>query len=356
MNKKQTIYFPDYTIGLDAYDAVVDICRPYGQTVAIIGGQTALSKAGDLIEASLTDSDMEVLIVEPYGGEASYENVERLGAIKEVQAADLLFAVGGGRAQDTVKNLAAELDKPLFTFPTIASNCAPVTEVCVMYTQTGEMKDLYYRPKPPIHCFINSQVIAQAPARYLWAGIGDALSKEIESHFSARGRDLSYQDALALASNTGTNQRLMRDGKAALDSVHQDQVNSALESVIQDIIISTGITSIIIDPGYNIGLAHSFYNAATYSPKASRHEHGALVSYGLLILLTIDQALQERDQLHAFMKTVDLPTQLGAIDLSDPQDLDLVLDKMMQQPDHRVSPYPINKEMVKKAIQALESL
>ena len=45
----------------------------------------------------------------------------------------MVFAVGGGRAIDTCKTLCDMENKPVFSFPTIASNCSPVTAVCVIY-------------------------------------------------------------------------------------------------------------------------------------------------------------------------------------------------------------------------------
>ena len=45
-------------------------------------------------------------------------------AMPEVQNADMVFGVGGGRAVDTVKILCDRIDKPFFTFPNLASNCA----------------------------------------------------------------------------------------------------------------------------------------------------------------------------------------------------------------------------------------
>ena len=44
---------------------------------------------------------------------------------ESVQAAEILFAVGGGRVCDTVKVVGEKLAKPVFTFPTIGSNCSP---------------------------------------------------------------------------------------------------------------------------------------------------------------------------------------------------------------------------------------
>jgi len=49
----------------------------------------------------------------------------------------MVFGVGGGKALDTVKCLCITDDKPVFTFPTIASNCAASTSVSIMYNSDG---------------------------------------------------------------------------------------------------------------------------------------------------------------------------------------------------------------------------
>ena len=57
--------------------------------------------------------------------------------LKTVRNADMLFAIGGGKATDTVKTLADMTGKPVFTFPTIASNCSSCTSVSIMYKNNG---------------------------------------------------------------------------------------------------------------------------------------------------------------------------------------------------------------------------
>ena len=49
-----------------------------------------------------------------------------------------------------------------------------------MYNEDGSFKEIVQLHEPPAHCFIDTQVIAEAPEMYLWAGIGDTIAKYYE--------------------------------------------------------------------------------------------------------------------------------------------------------------------------------
>jgi glycerol dehydrogenase len=46
--------------------------------------------------------------------------------------ADVLIAVGGGKAIDTVKEVAYQLNKHLIAIPTIAAICAAATSITIL--------------------------------------------------------------------------------------------------------------------------------------------------------------------------------------------------------------------------------
>ena len=127
---------PSYSFGgHDVFDAIPQFTKLYGHTVAIIGGETALSKAVPHIQPVLDKAGINVLDVIPFGGECTFARGKEIAAMDSVKAADFLFAVGGGKAIDTVKVVAVELDdKPFFTIPTIASTCAATSEAAAVYT------------------------------------------------------------------------------------------------------------------------------------------------------------------------------------------------------------------------------
>ncbi len=109
MNFQETL-FPGYTIGEDAYQNIPAVCAPFGKKAAIIGGKRALAAAEEKIRRAVAGSAVEITGTYWYGGEASVENIAKLQP--QVAQADMLFAVGGGKAIDTVKVLAHMTHRP----------------------------------------------------------------------------------------------------------------------------------------------------------------------------------------------------------------------------------------------------
>ena len=71
MKANYTLNLPHYSVGPDAYDLVGDVIRPYGRKVAVIGGETALSKAKAPLLAALEKAGAEVVDLTVYGHDAS---------------------------------------------------------------------------------------------------------------------------------------------------------------------------------------------------------------------------------------------------------------------------------------------
>ena len=50
-----------------------------------------------------------------------------------------------------------------------------------------------------MHAFIDTQIIAQAPSQYMWAGIGDTYAKYYEALISSRDERLEHFAAVGVA-------------------------------------------------------------------------------------------------------------------------------------------------------------
>lgn len=351
-----TIYLPDYTIGVDAYKKVANICSSYGNKVVMIGGKTALEKAKDLIAKAIEGSSLEIIDTIWYGGEAAYENVEKLKQYDGVQKADMIFAVGGGKALDTCKILSNHLNKELFTFPTIASTCAAITSICAVYNLDGNFAEPYYIKKCATHTFINTKIIAEAPEVYLWAGIGDTLAKGYEPEFSSRGIALDHLNSLGITISKMCYEPLVQYGAKAMNDCKENQASKELEETILAIIITTGLVSNCVIFDYNTGVAHALcYGFTTIENIHKNHLHGELVSYGVLVELLIDNQIDEVKKLIPFYQSINLPTKLVDVD-ANLSIIDGIIEFALLRDDLKVTCKPITFDIIKEAIIQLETI
>ena len=347
------VCLPNYSIGADCYKEIPYFARYYGKKAVVIGGKTAMSKAKDALLEGIAGSDLEILDFIWYGGDSTYENGDALIANETVQKADIIFGVGGGRACDTCKYVANEMDKPLFTFPTVGSNCASVTAICVIYNPDGSFREYYY-PKVAEHTFINSAIIADSPYELLWAGIGDALSKEFEAVFSSKQDDLSHTPLMGVQLSKICTDPLITFGAEALKACREKKDTHALEQVVLDIIISTGLVSNMTTqmPNYyyNASLAHYVYYRPPVTKKGHQHLHGEIVALGILCLLTYDQQFEVRDRIMEFNDKMGFPVCFDDVEIGE-DEFEAMADKAMTSTEWEFRPKDVTRE---KFIQCMK--
>lgn len=71
-------YLPCYTVGPDAYDRIPEVCGRFGKKAVAIGGHKALAAAKPYLERALSGSEIQLLDMLWYGGEASFENAQMI--------------------------------------------------------------------------------------------------------------------------------------------------------------------------------------------------------------------------------------------------------------------------------------
>lgn len=352
----ESLYLPRFTSGKDAYDNFKVILKEHGNNCALIYGEKAFAASKDYIVKALDDAQIKICASELYGKNATFENVDRLINIDGIKNADYILAIGGGKCIDTVKCVAEKLNKPIFTCPTIGSNCAPVTKISIMYYEDGTFREIVQLKQPPVHCFINTSVIVNAPKEYYWAGIGDTMAKHVESLFSARGDILPYSAELGVKCGELCYYDVLNNGIKAYEDAINHNPSFEFEKVLLDIIISTGVVSVSVGVNYNSALAHALYYGLTVrNDVAEKHLHGEIVSYGTLVQLMMDKQYEMLKKTWDFNSKLNLPTKLKDLGLSVDEDLSDVLHVTEINQELIHVPYPVKAPLILESIKKLEN-
>lgn len=357
--RTENIVLPRYRVGAHILRDAADIFAQQGRRALVIGGRTAMDVALPMVRAACAQGGVEIVDAQLYGGECTYGNMERLKEIALARGADMIVGIGGGKALDTAKGCAHLLGMPVVTVPTIASTCAAVTALSVVYTEESVFIESMFHEQPPAFALIDLEVIAHAPACYLRAGMGDAIAKHVECMLSSRGRELSHSCALAVAISTTSCEPLLKYGAQAMEDVRRGAVTDALKQAVLANIVSTGLVSLLIEEIYNGALAHALFYGLTRIPHfEEKCLHGDAVGYGVLVQEQLDGKTEALARIRSFMRQVGMPTCLRETGFElTRQVLDEVVPAALKAlRDARVMPYAVTPEMLEEALQAVEKM
>ena len=311
----------DYTVGGECFSTIPEMLARYNASkVALVGSAPSLAVAAPQIEDVLDRAGIERLATIDYGTHCTQSAIDALLANPAFTDADVAIAIGGGADIDTVKAAAFHNDRMMvFSVPTACSTCSAATGLSVVYHDDGSIKE-YLRTDSPVHIFINQHIIAKAPAHLFWAGIGDALSKQVEIEFACSGGISKHTAKLGLAIARSCAEPLFEYGAQALADVREGRATKAVQQIALDIIVNTGYVSNLMnqhDFYFNSSLAHAFFNASTGIEREGRHMHGEVVSFGVLVLLAYQGKTDEMERYARFNKSIGLPVTLADMDLTD---------------------------------------
>lgn len=144
----------------------------------------------DKIEKSFEGLD-DYRRYEIFGGISSNGEINKMKAIVEQDNIDTVVAVGGGSAVDTAKATAYYSGKHIVIVPTVAATDAPCTGLSVIYNDDHSFDKYLFYPTNPDAVMVDTTVIANAPVKFLIAGMGDALGTYFEGRASIRTESAS---------------------------------------------------------------------------------------------------------------------------------------------------------------------
>jgi glycerol dehydrogenase len=294
-----------------------------------------------------------------FQGECSQEEVERVVAILQATTpvVDCVVAVGGGKCIDAGKCVAYRLAVPVVICPSLASNDAPCSALSIIYTSAGVFTGVEFFPQSPALVAVDTVIVAEAPVRYLVAGMGDAMATWYEArtcYENPQGRSMVGARPTLAASALGElcAKTLFADGETAVQAVRRSEVTDALERIVE---ANTLLSGLGFESG-GLAVAHSVAQGFTVIPTVHQHYlHGEMVAMGLLTQLMLESREEEAKKVAEFFAHVGLPVRLGQLSLS-PQDkaqLAAVMEAAMMVPFVGNEPFAVTaKTLLAASLQA----
>ncbi|MBQ7839867.1 MAG: iron-containing alcohol dehydrogenase family protein [Lachnospiraceae bacterium] len=354
----ENVFYCGYSIGEAPYLEAGKICRRFGRRIFLIGGRKGMEAGRERLNQALAGSGLEIADAVWYGKDCTASAIEKLVEHAKLLNVDMIFGMGGGKALDTAKGVADKMELPVFTFPTIAATCAATTALSVVYREDGSFEKFWFYDRPAIHCFIDLTIIANAPWKYLQAGMGDTIGKFFECHFSARGDKLAHASALGREISNMCYAPLYEHGVQALQDCKAHRCSEDLKEAVLANIVSTGLVSLMVLDDYNCAIAHSVYYGMVLIPGYEEDNlHGNGVAYGVLVQLAVDQDLEEARKLKAFLQKLGIRTTLAEMNIPLEQGyLQAMLKETVTGPDMEHIPYSVTEEMIFEAMKVVEAL
>jgi glycerol dehydrogenase len=288
-----------------------------GNSFLVVAEELTMATMHSRVEQAF-DGTGAVLIYEEFSGTCSGPEIDRLATVADLSSCDAVLSVGGGRATNAARAVAALHGLPLMVVPTTAATGAPCSSVAIVTDEDGVFQELRLYPVHPALVVVDSDVIVQASLRTLVAGIGNTVAAWLGARAHQRsGADnlLGGKGALAsYALATLGYETVLRDGLRAVVASQGGVATRAFEEVLEASIYCSGMAFENCGPA----AAHSVGNALTLLPEARQHSYGELAAFGSIVQLVLENAPREEmdDVMNLFLST-GLPLTLEDLGLGD---------------------------------------
>lgn len=346
-----------YAQGPGAISRLGEFLAPIGSTPLIVADDAVWGFVGHDVISSLKTAGLPVTR-EVFRGMPTAKEINRLVEVIKRANADVVVAVGGGSTIDAVKASGFLAGIRWVTVPTVASTDAPTSALAVVYTEDGAFEEYRFFPRNPDLVLVDSQIIANAPAAFLAAGVGDALATWLEARATATSNSLTMAGGLPTLTGTALARLswdvLWDNALPALDAVRDHLVTPAVEKVIEANILLSGL-------GFESGglaAAHAIHNGLTAAPQTHGLAHGQKVNIGSLTQLVLEGAPTGdiRDFIE-FTTRVGLPTTLTEVGLmvENTHELELVANAATATGETiHAMPFEVRPADVVSALKSIE--
>lgn len=338
----------------------------FGNSFVVITSKGRAAALSEEIEKSFEGRNCELLFL-PFHGECCMTEINRLVEIVKSNPTkiEVVIALGGGKVLDTAKAVAHYTKLPIIIVPTIASNDAPVSALSVIYSDEGAFVDCIFYHKNPEIVLVDTYIIANAPARLLVAGMGDALATYYEArtcveayrnNFLGTGTSMAEGSAGAKATCTSYGlaklcmEILLENGLQAKLAVEKKLVTKAVDKIIEANSLLSGIGF----ESNGVATGHAIYCGFSVLKGREHLYHGEYVAFGTIAMLVLEgRDKKEIDEAVRFCISVGLPVTFADMKLDDmtEEELDLVVATAADPGQtSNVEPFEVTKHEMKAAI------
>ena len=343
--------------------------KTFGKSALLIAHQDDINRVQKQLDETAEKFGIKI-VASHFNGECSRQEVARLQEVAKENKTDCVIGLGGGKAIDTSK-CVAEGDA-LIIVPTIAATDAPTSHSAVLYTEDGEFDDYAYFKQSPSVVMVDTKIIANAPTRFLVAGMGDALSTLFEARATARSYSNvnaglpngSLTKETAPAKNTiaaytlakACYETLLENGYNAKIACDNNVVTPALENIVETNILLSGL-------GFeSSGLAgvHAIHDGLTALEGTHHYFHGEKVAFSVICQLVLENApMEELYEVLDFSLSIGLPVclaDIGVDSITYDEAMEVAAKACIPEESIHSMPFPIVEAEVAQAILAADKI
>ncbi len=270
----------------------------------------------------------------------------------------MIVGIGGGSTIDAVKAAGHLRGIRWVSVPTVASTDAPCSALSVIYTEDGAFEEYRFFPHNPDLVLVDTGLVANAPVKFLVAGVGDALATWIEARAVTEANASTMAGGLPLVTGTALAQLswdiLWENALPAIDAVQNHLVTPAVEKVVE---ANTLLSGLGFESG-GLAAAHAIHNGLTAAPQTHGLTHGQKVNIGSVTQLVLEGApTEEIEEFVRFTTRVGLPNTLTEIGLTadDVHDLTRVAEAATAEGETiHAMPFPVRVPELVDALRSIE--